>query len=183
MGSPGNARAISDGKFLNRKAMVDAFGQFHTRPTDIDHDNIHRGTAFQLARYGNVSESGNLDLIIVVGTKEAHMRAFAACGNIAAYRLYEAPTLTGGSSAITPRNRNRMASDIPSFTAAVRTVTDTGTPLDERFVPAASAGGKFAAAEEWVLKPGETYLLRVTNIGTGTAPGSIEALIYERAVS
>lgn len=191
----GIGRAIMDGKKLDRRMTVDAFGQSYTRPTDIDHDNIHAGTTYQSSVFNASLASGAEQTVtIAVGAGvEAHARTRIAGLAPLRVRLSESPTLGGSPSSVTQSNRNRRKADSPSHTVQQgATITSRGTVLKDSLVPGSLTGGGFFSSgssgeaftplEEWVLAPGRTYLLGVANLDSESTQVSIELILYERAV-
>ena len=91
--------------------------------------------------------------------------------------LIEDATFTGGS-ALTPECRNRIkdtASIVPCYGLQDITVVNGAnvTTLETAVVPGNSIAGKIGSqansAEEWVLAPGKSYVLAITNV---TNPGA-----------
>lgn len=193
MGSPGNSRSIRDGTFLHRKATVDSFGQLYSRPTDIDHDNIHSGNAFSFSVLNAALAAGaELVVLLTIGAgKEGHLRINASSDGPATLRFLEKPTTSGTGTTLALLNRNRIINRAATHSAVSGvTITGVGTQLFIRRLPGSSggffspgSGSAFDANDEWVLKPGNTYAIGVTNNDTGPESVSIDCLIYERAIS
>lgn len=109
----------------------------------------------------------------------------SSTGGPVTINLREDATFAGGT-AQTPANRRRIGTPVASKITAKFIVDATITPgagdlaLDTAVIPGTSVGqtlgGSTAAAEEWVLKPGTSYLVTMTN---ATSPGATVTAGYE----
>lgn len=91
--------------------------------------------------------------------------------------LVEDQSFVAAGTAGTPRNRHRINGPASAITcksiAAATLVGGSAVILDTVVIPGNSVAGKLggstAAAEEWVLNPGKTYIVSMTN---ATNPGA-----------
>jgi len=112
--------------------------------------------------------------------------AFSATGGPVIISLLEDYTYVGGA-AITPVNRKRSGTPADSkitvkgLADATAVAGSVPVSLDMMVIPGTSAGtgklgGSAQSAEEWVLKPGTSYLVTMTN---ATSPGATVTVGYE----
>lgn len=98
--------------------------------------------------------------------------------------MYEA------GSALTPVNRKRSGTVVASkltvkahnditAVAGASSVTMHTDYIAGSTTGAVKVGGAVGSAEEWVLKPGETYVLSLLNSNGGTAVVSYDLFWYE----
>ena len=150
------------------------------------HRMIHLGIMYDIGHLNEaLADNGVIELLITThATEVAHMRFVAAAGGDARITLFEAPTVTGAGTALTPVNRNRASSNTASTTVAhTPTTTADGTQLADYLLAAGtggnSGGGNASSFEEYVLAAGTQYLFRVKNIsGTAQAVGA-SIVFYE----
>lgn len=106
-----------------------------------------------------------------------HMAASVYCSDPAIVTLYEAPSSVGtkiSDLVLVNRNRNETGvslvdidrvesygTDSDTVTLATRRVGSTGNPVQR-------TGGDARTAEEWVLKPGTSYIVHVDVDGADT---------------
>lgn len=153
-----------------------------------DHAFIHGGIAFTVANKMDVvsAKIGGIQITVPVGVY-VHFKpaAFNATGGPVIIGLLEDYSFVGGS-AITPVNRKRAGTPAASQ-LSVKGLADiaavagsTPLSLDMSVIPGSTAGGKLGgssrAAEEWVLNPGTTYLVTISN---ATSPGATVTVGYE----
>lgn len=158
---------------------------------DEEHRLVHDGMVFDCDHEGSVANGASLDLHLKVPAGcYPHLRhlSFAVDDGPCRFYLYEAPTITVDGTELTPANHNRNSTN----TAQVQifhtpTVTAVGTKLHARYVPdmggvgANLTGivGNAQSAQEFVLKPSTSYLLRLTNNTGATITVAGECLWYE----
>ena len=162
------------------------------RSVTTDHDLIHQGKAFTTVNKFTIASAASayLEMIIPAGAY-VHFKpvAMQSDGPKITIQLIEAPTITTGSTAVTPANRRRIG------TPAISTVTvksnptgvSGGTVLDQDYIGGGTgnaqttSGGASQNDNEWVLKAGTTYVIKVTNGGSGSADVNIKTFWYEEA--
>lgn len=135
--------------------------------------NIKLGVEHEASRIFTLAGNANSDSILITGNKPLALKArtigYDGSG-IAAY-IFRAPTYSGESALILPRNPN----DINPITSEVELYTDATVTADgtEVFAPAFLLGGSGThgkgavgadLGQEKILRPNTTYLLRLTNL-------------------
>lgn len=167
---------------------------YHFATTQIDelHRLIHDGMVFHASdKLTGLANGATVDMLLRVpaGLYPHLNRVLLSFGGGDIDILYyEAPTTSAPGTEITEkRNTNRNSSNTASLELySGPTVTDVGERLGTIWVPP-TAGGIGAQAgvadvspnEEWVLKTGTDYLLRITNNSGGTINWRYEFLWYE----
>jgi len=153
---------------------------------ETEHAYIHEGRAFSVSAPAlNVANNGHFDLLIQTpAVGEVHLRAFSAKTKQAdgTLILYEGATLSANGDQLTPKNRDRPSSNAPETAAfSAPTVTDAGVLLEEDYISGnvALGGESRQVAQEWVLNPGTSYLLRYTNLSGSASDVVINAFWYE----
>lgn len=159
----------------------DQIDKFTGYPVTVssDHTYIHQGIGFNLpVESTSVAAAGvySVALQIPVGLF-VHIRptTWSSTANLGELKLFENSTFSSGSAA-TPRNKNRNSVNTSRVVCTVGvTATNTNaTLLNYESVgtggnPASARGGGSGQDEEWVLKPGLTYVFQFENIGSSTA--------------
>lgn len=153
------------------------------------HHKVHAGKMFSVDYYAaSVASSGNADLLLTVGAKEAHIVFDAAGGAELQVLLYEDPNATGGTP-VTVYNANRSTGwETPALTIAhTPSITAVGTNvLVSKVVPGGSGGNKTGGSvrngSERILRASTKYLIRATNKSTGAVNVSISIEFYEEPV-
>lgn len=154
-----------------------------------DHASIHEGLAYTVANKMDIASTkvGAISIAVPEGTYVHFKPAkFVNVGGPVYLSLLEDYTFTGGS-AITPVNRKRTgtvgvsACTVKGSTDITAVAGSTPVSLDMKVLPGSSTGashlgGDFGAAEEWILRPGKTYLVTMTN---ATSPGAQVTVGYE----
>lgn len=152
---------------------------------NTDHEAVHLGYGFSASVFAELVADDAAVYIefkapAASSGKVAHLKAYRPWseGGVAKLEITEAPTLTTGSSAITPQNRNRYGTPAVSVSTLKSNPTSisAGTIIDGPIpVGGGGAGGGFGGNlsndQELVFDPGKTYLLTVTNLA-----GSAKAL-------
>jgi len=153
-----------------------------------DHALIHQGIAYTVANKMDVAATkvGALQITVPAGVY-CHFKParFAATGGPVIIGLLEDYSFVGGSP-IVPVNRKRVGTPDASVITVKGAVDITAVAgaapvsLDMAVIPGttigADLGGSTHAAEEWVLKPGTTYLITISN---ATSPGATVTVGYE----
>lgn len=158
---------------------------------DVAHSYTHRAATFShYQRNAALAAAGTiLAEIIVPATHEMHLKAIQGWigGGRARIEVIEAPTLTTGATAGQVRCRNRIGTP-PAGNVTIKTNPTTisaGTVLDDYEFGGGSGTASGDCVEdqiEWILKPGTTYLVRMTNDGTSTEFASLKLFWYEHPV-
>lgn len=116
----------------------------------------------------SLADGASLDMIIVTPASDyPHMKIEAACGGDAELLLYEGVVYSGGNLEAVP-NHKRYSDNVWAGTVlSGATVSDPGTQLSVQFMPGGRGGQASGAGadfdNEWVLKNGTAYLVRLTN--------------------
>lgn len=144
-----------------------------------DHAYIHQGIGFALSNESTSVAAGATYAIALQVPLETfvHLRptSWSSTANLGEMKFFEGSTFTGGS-ALTPVNHNRNSkntSKVTCTTGVSATNTSSILLLNETVgtggAPSASSGGGGGQNDEWVLKPGKTYVFQFENIGSTTA--------------
>ena len=137
--------------------------------------NIKLGVEHEASRLFTLAGSANSDSILITGSNPIALKArtLGYDGSGIEARIFRAPTYSGESALIVPRNPNDLnpvTSEVALYTDAVVTVDGT-----EVFAPAfllGAPGNKTKGAvgaevgQEKILRPNTVYLLRLTNLDT-----------------
>ena len=162
---------------------------------DCVHDHIHVGNSWHYPFYATAPDDGPTGILIDLtnATKEAHITfAPISVGGDMRIELWENTTHSNGTLQ-TPQNRHRVKADaglypdfppneaeiwVPVFDGA-----DGSPMLTQIFVPGGALlitqGGASSESNEWVLRPGVKYLVKVTNLAGNPQPVSIGINWYE----
>lgn len=156
---------------------------------DTLHAHIHRGKAFTCSGSLTIGNNVTQDAIIwVPNSLEPHLRLYRLDVDAAPFdiTLYEGPfTIADSGTPCVPVNLNRRSANVSSlgfsFAASATLVPGSFTQLEyHRITGAKQTGGtEENAVMEWNLNPGTEYLIRMTNIAAGAAPGGIFIYHYE----
>ena len=163
---------------------VNQIDQFTKFPIVVqsDHAYIHDGIGYTISgATASIAAGASWTMVIetplLASGKFIHFRpiGFSSTANIMEARIAESTTYSGGS-AVTPWNRNRNSSIASACTVKTGvTITAEGAVKLGYFsagtggVTSRSGGVADGSAEEIVLKPGTTYSITFSNIGTTTA--------------
>ena len=151
------------------------------------HRMIHLGTLYEIGYVNEtVADNGDIELLVTTAVgQSAHMRFIAAAGGDARIALFENPTVSNVGTGLTEINRNRLSSNTAE-TAVTHTPTTSadGTQLMDHLLPGGSGffgggGGSETSFEEFILKPNEQYLFRITNIAGTAQPVGASLTFYE----
>lgn len=161
------------------------------RQITTDHGLIHQGKAFSIQNKFTLAAAaiGYLELIIPAGAY-VHFKpvSMQSDGPKILIQLIEAPTITTGNSPLVPVNRRRVGTPAVSIVTVKNnpTAVSAGTVLDQDYIGGGTgAGGSTVSGgvaqndNEWVLKPATTYVVKVTNSGSGSADVNIKTFWYE----
>lgn len=153
-----------------------------------EHHEVHDGNMFSLNALNDaLADDGTLEIVLTIpeGKVESHLIYEMENNGAANLLISEDPTgITGGTSK-TPLNDNRTSSKASVNSAVVdpTSITDDGLTLREWIrglgVGVNKTPGLTRGERELVLKPGSSYLFRVTNISGGVTEASINLIWYE----
>jgi hypothetical protein len=128
-------------------------------------------------------------MLIVMGSNNSHHANFSVnCGGDAELEIFENPTTSAPGTAINAVNNNRFSPNTADGTYYhTPTVTAAGTPLFATLAPGGAGGnsggggttGESRGGAEFILKTGQTYLVRVTNRAGQAKRVSIAVGFYE----
>lgn len=156
-----------------------------------DHALIHGGQAFTAVNKFTVANAASAYLeIIVPAGAYVHFKPISmqSDGPKITIQLIEAPTITTGSTAVTPVNRRRIGTPTASLLTVKNnpTAVSGGTILDQDYIGggtgaggSTTSGGNAANDNEWVLKPATTYVIKVSNGGTAPSDINVKTFWYE----
>ena len=177
-------------KGLSDKSLYDEYSNHLIVMGEI-HARIHEGKLFSLSHIqNNVANNAYIDVLIKThASKYMHVRFESGAGGDATFTVHENPTVSNNGTLKSPLNRNRN-SDITNFATfyTTPTVSALGTELVNELQPGGSGGFLFFGGgsgsssrgfEEWILKPNEDYLVRLTNISGSLAPLGLGFTFYE----
>ena len=145
---------------------------FGTVTVTRDHSAIHDGDSYTLfsSGAGGTDTQSNIQIDTPNSTTWLHMLPMARSSTEANFKLFEDPTLSGGTSMITI-NRNRIASNTsstigllnPVISGAIGVQTSGTNLIEEHFGAGRNTGGVTRGITEWILKSGTTYLFSITS--------------------
>ncbi len=160
----------------------------------IDHEHalIHKGILFSLCQ-SNPAIANNGEILYQFktpadGTVDIHLKDLKVwlVDNPWEIELIEAPTVTDGTSQLTPINRNRKSSNTSQLTVySDPTNISGGTVLGSCLagggsgIGQADSGGVDGFTLEYELMPSTDYVLRVKNTSGTVNPGSVQVFWYE----
>lgn len=174
------------------KSFMDPYAHAVT-VIDEEHRLVHDGMVFDCDHYSaSIANGASLDVHLKVPAGcYPHLRAlgFAVSDGPCMFYFYEAPTLSADGTELTPRNHNRNSTNTPQMQVFhTPTVTGVGTLLHQRFVPdmggvganlVGVVGSTAGSAQEFVLKPSTSYIIRMTNNSGAAIAAAGECLWYE----
>lgn len=136
-----------------------------------EHHAVHEGLAYVASGGATLALSAVKDILIATPNDAenlVHLLIQVRGSGESNVLFYEAPTTSVGTP-VTPRNRNRNASDTTAVTVLdTPTVTAVGTLLlEEHFGSGRQTGGETRSEGEFVLKPNTKYLIRITSEANG----------------
>lgn len=156
-----------------------------------EHRMIHDGYSWHAThRVASLANLGTFDVLLNVPSGVfPHLNAmlFSVSDSPLDITSYEDVTTSDDGSSITTFNRNRNSGNGSGMILThTPTVTDLGTLVHDRFVPDNGGVGSNEIGmispnlgEEWILKEGSKYLVRLTNNSGGAINFTFEALWYE----
>lgn len=103
--------------------------------------------------------------IVTPATPTVYLTGHIASIGLSRYFFYENPTTSNNGTELAEYNRDRNSSATPAVALYhTPTVSDTGTLIQSGYLGAKGAMGERMEDNEWILKPSEQYLLRLTNL-------------------
>jgi len=153
-----------------------------------EHLKIHQGKGFTLATRLTISNVGGTHefLGVVPAFVYPHFRKITVASDGAPFDVdfYEAPIYSATGSSATPFNNNRNSSNTAGLVVYdTPTLTDDGVLLEAILIPGSKQIGALGTegSNEWNLKQGEDYMIRITNntVGAGTSRFTINMFWYE----
>ena len=153
-----------------------------------EHLKIHAGEGFTLAARGVIANVGGIAefLGIVPAGVFPHFRSMVVRSDGAPFDIdfFEAPTVTANGTPVAAFNNNRNSVNTPELTIySAPTVTADGTSLEPVIAPGTKQSGALGSesSNEWILKAGTLYLIRITNntAGAGNSNFTTNMFWYE----
>lgn len=154
---------------------------------DQIHHMIHRGRMFEGSALSlSVADTANLDVLIVTGASECHIRCqLNATGN-SRLRMYHDAAYSAAGNAITVANRKIGSSTVNlAVLTSGPTITDVGDLMSDNLLPGGTLGGNRTVGsslqtfEEFVLPASSTCLCRATNIAGTAIAMAFDFAFYE----
>jgi hypothetical protein len=151
------------------------------------HERIHRGEVYSVNVFDQtLSNNNSLELLMVVGATAVHLRINMRAGGDAALYLYEDTTVSDPGTAEPSFNKNRRVTNPAQAVVTLGpTVISDGVLLESQLMPGGSggisAGSQSSVFEEWILKPGSTYLSRFTNLSGVANATNLQLDFYEHS--
>ena len=162
------------------------FDEYSKAATTIQHSHqeIHDGEAYSVSLVVTITASTTINCSIQAPNTSKRVHFYLNCetaGNGVTVAMYEAPTISVAGTAITPRNRNRNASDASvAIFLHDNTVTSNGTLLYTVYMNTnKNLSSNTHATDEFILKQGTTYLMTITADSGTSATFSGRAEWYE----
>ena len=137
---------------------------------NAEHLEIHEGDHYNYCAYAlNQASGAEIDFFLTVGTeKAAHFTFQASSSEGATLDLYEGATGASGGTPIIPRNNNRISANSSTVTMLKdpSTITSLGVNASGYLAGGGRTAGFTSRDKEFILKPGNTYFLRITSLAT-----------------
>ena len=149
---------------------------------DINGDGLdlsRNERSFHVSQYFTVAQSATAYFQIITGVREAlifHWSLVAATQSCRFIAL-EAPTVTDGTTGITPQRINRDTAQTTTLTLySDPTSISGGTSLVDAVIPSGGnkTGGGVGSNVYWTLKPETDYVVSVANLGNATTACTFE---------
>ena len=165
-------RASDVGVLVNNSSPIE------TR--EVEHQEVHEGEMFSFTEDLVSLGTGGAIYKIVPASKQVHIIMRLVSAGKCRIHLHENPTTSANGTAQALVNRNRDSANVTGISVFKGpTVSANGTLLMTDLVGSSgTAGGGSRGAVEWILKPGDTYLLRVVP-AQGTTDTLIDLNWYE----
>lgn len=151
-------------------------GTFEITTIDRRHHEIHEGHFYTIAEIITVPDEDELFFIVDVNNKNIHLVPFIVATSKEDVEVYGYKTFTANvDNAVyhNPVNHNEVSSNV-SLTKLISniTVSEYSNKIYTDFIPGStgiggrSSGGNINLVDEWILKKGNEYLLRIVNNST-----------------
>lgn len=126
--------------------------------------------SFHISQYFTVASSTTVYFQIITGAREALLFQWGlvAATQSCRFTALEAPTVTDGTTAITPQRINRDTSGTTTLTLYSNpTSISGGTTLVDAVIPSGGnkTGGGASESVYWTMKPSTDYVASVQNLG------------------
>jgi hypothetical protein len=142
---------------------------------DPAHHEIHCGDSISTTYVEDLGNGVTRDILIKIPTPEITEKRYHFTFDVvsegeADVSLYENTTVSADGTGINSKNRNRhdpvvAENEVPMFHTP--TVTGEGTLLERmHWGSGRGVGGEQRGGQEWILKYGQNYMLRITNATT-----------------
>ena len=133
------------------------------------HHVVHDGRSFQVWYWEeDIADDGVIEILLRTSSDPAHAIYDVGAGGDAVASLIENPTVNAAGTALTEYNLNRTSTATANTTTFHTPTVAAGTELVAQYLPGGAGpqagGGQVQSDSEWVLKPNEDYVFRVTNI-------------------
>lgn len=172
------------------------------RTITTDHASIHSGWGFSAyVQFADVPDEGVRNLVLTapassVDRPYVHLKFYDCWIDNASgrFELYEDPYDVTGGTEVAAVNRSRVGTPLETEMAIVHTATVTLDNVDPAHAatlletllfggggsgPQGRAGGDRSIDIEWVLAPGEEYVIQITNTSGGVADIGFWMFWYE----
>lgn len=146
---------------------------------DVVHHEVHEGEMWHGERtVSGVADAASANLLLHVGgAVDAHAVFEVLASGQVTVSLYESPTINTLGTEVAIYNMNRNITETahsqlyhtPSITTTGSVALVNGRLLPGGTSPTTRVGGGIRQNTEWILAPGQYYLLRVTNTSGSSA--------------
>ena len=150
------------------------------------HHKIHDGESFQVWYWEeDIADDGVIEILLRTSSDPAHAIYDVGAGGDAVASLIENPTVNAAGTALTEYNLNRTSTATANTTTFHTPTVAAGTELVAQYLAGGAGpqagGGQAQSDSEWVLKPNEDYVVRVTNISGQAQTLGLLVEWYEQA--
>jgi hypothetical protein len=185
-----NSFATYDSSFGGQKFDEETHGLI---TIDAVHWMVHRGYMFEVGTSTAVLANGTtasflINLTSATITNELHLVFNASLGGQGKIDIYENAIYNSSGTALTAYNMDRTTTNVCQagiiFSANPLEITTLGTKIYTTLSPGGTSvqtriGGSTRAATEWILKPGNSYSVVITNSSGGNIAVSLSLEFYE----
>lgn len=160
---------------------------------DTNHARIHDGNMFQVSSNTGTIANGTstfflIDMTSTTVTRDIHLVYQATTGGESLVELIENMTFVSSGTLVTAYNMDRdttrtCQAGIKFYSGATNTKTN-GTVIFKSLTPGGTStpsrnGITLRNTSEWILKPGNSYVGRITNLSGGDIDVGINVEFYE----
>lgn len=146
------------------------YSDYAVRIVDTVHVRIHEGKSFIAGGiFNGIANNASIEFLVQV-VNVMHAIADISVSGDCEIHMFENPTWSdvGISAPSFNKNRNSLVVTGATLTHSP-TITDDGTEFPPNFIPGGSGGNALGGQgkgfeSEMLFKPGNSYLLRVTNV-------------------